>query len=72
MFGDEDADADADNEGLDHLDDDDFAAYVSTRLVEVEVRGELPEEGLLPSAAAGVRTSPQEFFTSTMPNVQFS
>ena len=61
MFGDEDADADADNEGLDHWDDDDsdFAAYVSIWLVEVEVQGELPEEGL-PSATAGVHTSPQE------------
>ena len=72
MFGDEGADAD--NEGLDHLDgdDSDFAAYASTRLVEVEVQGELPEEGLLPSAATGVHTSPQEFFTSSMPNVQFT
>jgi hypothetical protein len=37
MFGDEGADAD--NEGLDHLDDDDgdFVAYASTRLVKVEV-----------------------------------
>jgi hypothetical protein len=37
MFGDEGADAD--NEGLDHLDDDDgdFVAYTSTRLVKVEV-----------------------------------
>ncbi|KAH9170725.1 STE like transcription factor-domain-containing protein [Lactarius sanguifluus] len=72
MFGDEGADAD--NEGLDHLDgdDSDFAAYASTRLVEVEVQGELPEEGLLPSAAAGVHASPQEFFTSAMPNVQFA
>ena len=72
MYGDEGADAD--NEGLDHLDgdDSDFAAYASTRLVEVEVQGELPEEGLLPSAAAGVHTSPQEFFTSAMPNVQYA
>ena len=51
IFGDEDADAD--NEGLDYLDsdDDDFAVYASTRVVEVEVHGEHPEEGLLPSAA---------------------
>jgi len=53
MFGDEDADADSENHGLDHLDDDPsgFAAYASTRLVEVRIQDEFPEEGLLPSVA---------------------
>ena len=53
LFGDDESDADV--EGLDHLDGDDseFAAYASTRLVEVEVQGELPEEGLLPSVVTG-------------------
>ncbi|KAI0299048.1 STE like transcription factor-domain-containing protein [Multifurca ochricompacta] len=74
MCGDDDADAD--NEGLDHLDDDDsqFAAYASTRMVEVEVQGDLPEEGLiLPAAGATIMhgTTP-EFFASAMPNVQFA
>jgi transcription factor STE12 len=74
MYGDEDADAD--NEGLDHLDGDDhdFAAYASTRVVEVEVQGELPEEGLLPSAATatGGHGTSQDLFACTMPKVQFA
>jgi transcription factor STE12 len=72
LFGDEESDAD--NECLDQLDgdDSDFAAYASTRLVEVEVQGELPEEGLLPSVVAGVHGTPHEPFPSTMPNVQFA
>jgi len=72
LFGDEESDADI--EGLDQLDgdDSDFAAYASTRMVEVEVQGELPEEGLLPSVAAGVHGTAQEIFPSSMPNVQFA
>ncbi|KAI0270580.1 STE like transcription factor-domain-containing protein [Gloeopeniophorella convolvens] len=74
MFGDEDADAD--NEGFDHLDDgdSDFAAYASTRLVEVEVQGELPDEGLLPSAATatGSNGASQGLFSSAMSDVQFA
>ena len=69
LFGDDESDADI--EGLDHLDGDDseFAAFASTRVVEVEVQGELPEEGLLPSVATG---APHEHFPSSMPNVQFA
>jgi transcription factor STE12 len=69
FFGDEESDADI--EGLDHLDgdDSDFAAYASTRVVEVEVQGELPEEGLLPSVVHG---TPHELFPSSAPNVQFA
>jgi transcription factor STE12 len=40
-------------------------------VVEVEVQGELPEEGLLPSVAAGVPGTPHELFPSSAPNVQF-
>jgi transcription factor STE12 len=71
LFGEE---SDTDNEGLDHLDgdDNDFAAYASTRLVEVEVQGELPEEGLLPTVATGIHGTSQEIFASGMPNVQFA
>ncbi|KAI9511223.1 STE like transcription factor-domain-containing protein [Russula earlei] len=71
LFGDEESDAD--NEGLELLDDDsDFAVYASTRMVEVEVQGELPEEGLLPSAATAVRGTSHEHFPSTMANLQFA
>lgn len=72
LYGEEESDAD--NEGLDHVDgdDSDFAAYASTRVVEVEVQGELPEEGLLPSVATAVRGTPHELFQSAMPNVQFA
>lgn len=72
LFGDEESDADI--EGLDQLDgdDSDFAAYASTRMVEVEVQGELPEEGLLPSVATGVHGTAHEIFPSSMPNVQFA
>jgi transcription factor STE12 len=72
LFGDEESDADI--EGLDQLDgdDSDFAAYASTRMVEVEVQGELPEEGLSPSVAAGVHGTGHEIFPSSIPNVQFT
>jgi transcription factor STE12 len=72
LFGDEESDADID--GLDQLDgdDSDFVAYASTRMVEVEVQGELPEEGLLPSVATGVHGTAHEIFPSSMPNVQFT
>ena len=72
LFGDEGSDADI--EGLDQLDgdDSDFAAYASTRMVEVEVQGELPEEGLLPSVATGVHGTTHEIFPSSMPNVQYA
>jgi transcription factor STE12 len=71
VFGEE---SDADNEGLEHLDgdDSDFAAYASTRVVEVEVHGDLPEEGLLPNVATGVHATPQDIFPSAMSNVQFA
>ena len=71
LFGDDESDADID--GLDHLDgdDSDFAAYASTRVVEVEVQGELPEEGLLPSVATGVHETPHEVFPSSVP-VQYA
>jgi len=72
LFGEEDSDAD--NEGLDRLDgdDSDFAAYASTRVVEVEVQGDLPEEGLLPTVATGVHPTHHEIFPSAMSNVQFA
>ena len=73
MFGDEDADADS--EGLDHLDgDDNDFAYASPRVVEVEVQGELPEEGLLPSAATAtcVHGASRDLFACAMPQVQFT
>ena len=62
LFGEE---SDADNDGLLDGDDSDFAAYATARLVEVEVQGELPEEGLLPPVS-------HEIFPSSMPNVQFA
>ncbi len=72
LFGDEESDADM--EGLDQLDgdDSDFAAYASARMVEVEVQGELPDEGLLPSVATGVHGTAHDIFPSSMPNVQFA
>lgn len=71
LFGDDESE---DMEGLDHLDgdDSDFAAFASTRMVEVEVQGELPEEGLPPSVAASVHGTSHEHFPSSMPNVQFA
>jgi len=71
LFGDDESDAD--NEGLDRLDgdDSDFAVYASSRIVEVEVQGELPEEGLLPSVVTAVHGNPHEQFPSVMSNVQF-
>ena len=45
-------------EVLDRLDSDsDLVAYALTRLLEVEVLGDFPEDDLLPSAAASVRSS---------------
>jgi transcription factor STE12 len=73
LFGDEESDADS--EGLDQLDgdDSDFAAYASTRIVEVDVQGELPEEGLPPSVVTGGHGTRHEIFpSSSMPNVQFA
>jgi transcription factor STE12 len=71
-YGDEESDVD--NEGLDRLDgdDSDFAVYASSRIVEVEVHGELPEEGLLPSVVTAVHGNPHEQFPSVMSNVQFA
>jgi len=69
LFGEE---SDADNDGLLDGDDSDFAAYANARLVEVEVQGELPEEGLLPTVTTGVHGTSQETFSSSMSNVQFA
>ena len=69
LYGEE---SDADNDGLLDGDDSDFAAYANARLVEVEVQGELPEEGLLPTVTTGVHGTSHEIFSSSMPNVQFA
>jgi len=69
LYGEE---SDADNDGLLDGDDSDFAAYANARLVEVEVQGELPEEGLLPGVTTGVHGTSHEIFSSSMPNVQFA